>query len=112
MLTCSIVYATPHTNARRLAESMYAVVGPTQCRYKGLISDAALHADVIFWGGNTDTVTPEIEDFLKKTEGKILIPYGHMCKGGGKDLYAIGDFAARVLENVEKRLERMGNEKK
>lgn len=104
MLTCSIVYATPHTNARRLAESMYAVVGPGQCIYKGLMSDQALAADVIFWGGNTDTVTPEIEEFEKKLEGRIVIPYGHMCKGGAKDLYAIGDFAQRVMYNVEKKL--------
>ena len=105
MLTCSIVYATPHTNARRLAESMYAVLGPVQCIYKGRIDDRALAADVIFWGGNTDTVTEEIEDFLGKCEGKIVIPFGHMCKGGGKDLYAIGDYAATVMYNLEKRLQ-------
>ena len=35
MLTCAIVYATPHTNARRLAETMYAVLGPQQCSLYG-----------------------------------------------------------------------------
>lgn len=104
MVTCSIVYATPHTNARRLAESMYAVLGPARCVYMGKISDAALDADVIFWGGNTDTVTPEIEAFLEKIKGKIVIPFGDLCRGGAKDLYAIGDFAQRIMENAEKKI--------
>lgn len=110
MLTCSIVYATPHTNARRLAESMYAVLGPSQCIYMGMMKEEALQADVIFWGGNTDTVTPEIEAFQKKLEGKIVIPFGHMCRGGAKDLYAIGDYAARVMHNVEKKLTQLWQE--
>ena len=48
MLTCAIVYATPHTNARRLAETMYAVLGPQQCIYMGMMDDQCLLADVIF----------------------------------------------------------------
>ena len=101
MLTCSIVYATPHTNTRRLAETMIAVVG-NQCIYMGKFCDAALQADVIFWGCNTDTQTPEMEEFLKKAEGKIVVPYGHLCKGGGKDLYAIGNYASTVMYNAER----------
>lgn len=112
MLTCSIVYATPHTNARRLAESMYAVLGSAQCIYMGRMKEEALQADVIFWGGNTDTVTPEIEAFQKKMEGRIVIPFGHMCRGRAKDLYAIGDYAARVMRNVETRLAEMQREAK
>ncbi len=100
MITCSIVYATPHTNARRLAESMEAVVG-NQCIYRGIFSEEALRADVIFWGCNTDTQTPEMEDFLKQAEEKIVVPYGHLCKGGAKDLYAIGDYASRVMIKAE-----------
>lgn len=71
MLTCAIVYATPHTNARRLAETMYAVLGPQQCIYMGMMDDQCLLADVIFWGGNTDTVTPEIEEFLEKSRIRL-----------------------------------------
>lgn len=101
MLTCSIVYATPHTNARRLAESMIETVG-TQCIYMGGMNDKALVADVIFWGGNTDTVTPEIEAFTKKMKGKVIVPYGHLCVGGAKDLYAIGNYARTVMDNAER----------
>ena len=107
MITCSIVYATPHTNARRLAESMIAVVG-SQCIYMGMLNDAALQADVIFWGCNTDTQTPEMERFLEKAEGKIVIPFGHLCKGGAKDLYEIGDYASNVMFNAERILKNMG----
>ena len=111
MLTCAIVYATPHTNARRLAETMYAVLGPQQCIYMGMMDDQCLLADVIFWGGNTDTVTPEIEEFLEKIKDKIVIPFGDMCKGGAKDLYAIVDYASRVMENIDKKLREMELEK-
>ena len=112
MLTCAIVYATPNTNARRLAETMYSVLGPQQCIYKGMMSEECMNADVIFWGGHTDTVTPEIEAFTKMIKDKIVIPYGHMCKGGGKDLYAIGDFASKVMYNIEKKLIEMESSKK
>jgi hypothetical protein len=111
MLTCSIVYATPHTNARRLAESMIAVVG-SQCIYMGLLDPAALAADVIFWGCNTDTQTPEMEKFLRKAEGKIVVPYGHLCKGGGKDLYAIGEYASNVMFNAERVLQEIREKEK
>ena len=112
MITCAIVYATPHTNARRLAETMYAVLGPAQCIYMGLMSEECMNADVIFWGGNTDTVTPEIEAFTEMIRDKIVIPYGDMCRGGGKDLYAIGEFASRAMYNIEKKLIEMEMDKK
>jgi hypothetical protein len=101
MLTCSIVYASPNTNARRLAETMEAVVG-NQCIYMGAMSDKALNADVIFWGGNTDTKTPEILAFEKKLQNRVVVEYGHLCIGGAKDLYAIGNFAQRVMQNAER----------
>ena len=101
MLTCSIVYASPNTNARRLAETMEAVVG-NQCIYMGAMSDQALNADVIFWGGNTDTKTPEILAFEKKLQNRVVVEYGHLCIGGAKDLYAIGNFAQRVMQNAER----------
>lgn len=101
MLTCAIVYGTPHTNARRLAETMVAVVG-SQCIYMGMLDKCALKADVIFWGCNTDTQTPEMEEFLTLAKDKIVVPYGHLCKGGGKDLYAIGEYAWHIMENAER----------
>lgn len=109
MLTCAIVYASMHTNARRLSESMLGALDRGQCIYCGLMDDRAFYADVIFWGGNTDTQTPEIENFLKKAkkQNKIVVPYGHLCKGGAKDLYAIGSYARIVMHNVAVRLEQM-----
>lgn len=109
MLTCAIVYASMHTNARRLSESMVGALDRGQCIYVGLINDCALDADVIFWGGNTDTQTPEIQAFLNKTKekNKIVVPYGHLCKGGAKDLYAIGSYARTVMHNVEVKLAQM-----
>lgn len=112
MLTCSIVYASLHTNARRLSESMVGALDRGQCIYVGLPHDNALYADVLFWGGNTDTLTPEIQAFLEKAKqkNKIIVPYGHLCKGGAKDLYAIGAYARTVMHNVAVRLEEMKRE--
>ena len=42
-----------------------------------------------------------MKNFWKKIKDKIVIPFGDMCKGGAKDLYAIGDYASRSLENIE-----------
>lgn len=112
MLTCAIVYASMHTNARRLSESMIGALEPRQCIYAGMMDDKALYADVIFWGGNTDTQTEEMQNFLEKAKqkNKIIIPYGHLCKGGAKDLYAIGAYARNVMYNVEVRLKQMKGE--
>ena len=52
-----------------------------------------------------------IEEFLEKIKDKIVIPFGDMCKGGAKDLYAIGDYASRVMENIDKKLREMELEK-
>ena len=110
MITCSIVYASMHTNARRLSESMLGALDPGHCIYAGLPDDRAFDADVLFWGGNTDTQTAEIQNFLEKAKQKeqIIVPYGHLCKGGAKDLYAIGMFARNVMYNVEVKLKEMG----
>lgn len=112
MLTCAIVYASMHTNARRLSESMVGALEQGQCIYTGPMDDKAFYADVIFWGGNTDTQTPEIQAFLQKAKekNKIVIPYGHLCKGGAKDLYAIGSYARIVMHNIEVRLKQIKNQ--
>ena len=70
MITCSIVYASMHTNARRLSESMLGALDPGQCIYAGLPDDRAFDADVLFWGGNTDTQTAQIQNFLEKAKQK------------------------------------------
>ena len=72
MLTCAIVYATPHTNARRLAETMYAVLGPQQCIYMGMMDDQCLLADVIFWGRKYRILSRrKLKNFWKKSRIRL-----------------------------------------
>ena len=102
MLRCAIVYTTRNDNTRRLAESMYGALPRGMCIYKGLPDQIALAADVIFWGTNAGVQSPAIDDFIEQAKRKILVPFGHTCFGGGKDLCAIGAFARTVMENAEK----------
>ncbi len=100
MLKCAIVYTTLNDNTRRLAESMYAALNPGECIYKGKPCAQALYADVIFWGNNANIQTPEIKAFMERTEGRIVVPFGHACFGGGKDMCAIGAFARNVMDRA------------
>nr|WP_302650610.1 hypothetical protein [uncultured Agathobaculum sp.] len=102
MLKCAIVYTTRNDNTRRLAESMYGALPHGMCIYKGLPDQVALAADVIFWGNNAGIETEEVKAFLEQANKKVLVPFGHTCFGGGKDLCAIGAFARTVMENAEK----------
>mgnify|MGYP000423548039 CR=1 FL=1 len=79
MLTCAIVYATPHTNARRLAETMYAVLGPQQCIYMGMMDDQCLSADVIS-GRKYRYCHAGNRRVSGKNQGQDVIPFGDMCK--------------------------------
>ncbi len=104
MLTCSIVYTSLNDNTRRLAEVMSQALRPGSCIYLGKPIDDALAADVIFWGNNADDKSEQTVSFYKKakTMNKIIVPYGDTCYGGGKDMYAIGNFANIVMANAEK----------
>ncbi len=100
MLRCALVYTTLGDNTRRLAESMYAALQPGECIYQGKPCPTALAADVIFWGNNAQIQSSEIDAFLQEAKQHILVPFGHTCFGGGKDLCAIGAFARNVMDKA------------
>lgn len=104
MLHCAIVYTSVNDNTRRLAEVMSKAVRPGQCIYLGRPHPDALAADVIFWGNNAGDTSDATVAFLEKAKAadKIIVPYGNTCYGGGKDMYAIGNFANNVMFNAEK----------
>ncbi|MCQ2499823.1 MAG: hypothetical protein MJ117_00590 [Lachnospiraceae bacterium] len=103
MIRCAIIYTATNNNTRRLAEVMSQAVRPGSCMYLGRPNPDALAADVIFWGNNSQDTSEETVSFYEKAKelNKILIPYGHTCFGGGKDMYAIGNWANQVMHNAE-----------
>ena len=111
MLTCAIIYTSLNDNTRRLAEVMSQALQPGRCIYLGKPIDDALAADVIFWGNNADDKSPQTVSFYEKAKAmnKIIVPYGETCYGGGKDMYAIGNFANIVMANAEKIVNNMKN---
>lgn len=112
MLTCAIIYTTLNDNTRRLAEVMSQALPPRQCIYLGRPHNDALSADVIFWGNNAGDTSDRTVQFLDSAKAmeKIIVPYGNTCYGGGKDMYAIGNFANNVMHNVQKILEEKQHE--
>lgn len=107
MLHCAIIYTSVNDNTRRLAEVMSKAVRPGQCIYLGRPHTDALIADVIFWGNNAGDTSEATTALLEKakTQNKIIVPYGNTCYGGGKDMYAIGNFANNVMFNAERILQ-------
>lgn len=108
MLRCAIVYTTRNDNTRRLAECMAGALPRGVCIYRGTPDPVALAADVIFWGNNAGIESAEVESFLAQAQSKIVVPFGHTCFGGGKDMCAIGAFARTVMENAERILRERG----
>ena len=105
MLRCAIVYTTLNDNTRRLAECMYGALPRGVCLYMGKPCRQALAADVIFWGNNAGIQSAEIDAFLEQAKQRILVPFGHTCFGGGKDMCAIGAFACNVMRQAEQMLQ-------
>lgn len=105
MLRCAIVYTTLNDNTRRLAKCMYGALPRGVCLYMGKPCRQALAADVIFWGNNAGIQSAEIDAFLEQAKQRILVPFGHTCFGGGKDMCAIGAFACNVMRQAEQMLQ-------
>lgn len=111
MLHCAIIYTATNNNTRRLAEVMSQAVKPGTCIYLGRPNMDALCADVIFWGNNSNDTSEETVAFYEKAKelNKIIVPYGHTCFGGGKDMYAMGNFANNVMHNAEEYFREQAN---